>query len=234
LDKDGQGELSAIITGFNYAVSQGTDIINMSLDYQNGNPTAYPAAYNEVVAVGSVNKSNQHASYSNTGNHLELVTYGEDSIDGSYPNPLQWIYSSYYKIDWNASVVYIGEYLYAGTSQATPQVSGLIALMIAANPNLTAIEIKTILRQTATDLGDPGKDDIFGYGLINPAAALNTTNLSLTPTTQPSCGADLDCSGSVNIQDYQAWLNSSSGDLNGNGIIEITDLVNVLYLWIKI
>lgn len=59
-----------------------------------------------------------------------------------------------------------------GTSHACPHVSGTAALIIAANPDLGPEEVISILRDTATDLGDPGKDDFFGYGLCNAEMAV--------------------------------------------------------------
>ena len=59
-----------------------------------------------------------------------------------------------------------------GTSFACPQVSGVIALMRSLNYSLTVREIRNILHKTATDLGDPGRDIYFGYGLLNASKAV--------------------------------------------------------------
>ncbi len=60
----------------------------------------------------------------------------------------------------------------SGTSMAAPFVSGVAALMLQANPALSADELVEILEQTATPLGDEGWDDIYGWGLVNAAAAV--------------------------------------------------------------
>ena len=59
-----------------------------------------------------------------------------------------------------------------GTSFSAPLVSGVLALMYAANPNLTAADAEYYLENTATDLGEPGFDNEFANGLVNAKAAV--------------------------------------------------------------
>ena len=61
---------------------------------------------------------------------------------------------------------------FSGTSFATPMVSGIVALMRSKNPNITPEEAKTILLETAVDLGPGGDDNTFGEGLVDAEAAL--------------------------------------------------------------
>jgi subtilisin family serine protease len=60
---------------------------------------------------------------------------------------------------------------FQGTSMAAPHVSGVAALLWARGIRSPAT-IEALLRQTAFDLGSPGKDDTFGYGLVQPRTAL--------------------------------------------------------------
>ncbi|MBX3321749.1 MAG: S8 family serine peptidase [Phycisphaeraceae bacterium] len=60
----------------------------------------------------------------------------------------------------------------AGTSFATPQVAGIVALMLRVNPNLTFEDVRHILEVTATDIEDPGYDAKTGHGLVNARAAV--------------------------------------------------------------
>jgi hypothetical protein len=62
-------------------------------------------------------------------------------------------------------------FLWSGTSFSTPVVSGAIALLAQAFPNLTAAQIIDLLLRTATDLGAPGVDAIYGHGEVNLAKA---------------------------------------------------------------
>ena len=70
----------------------------------------------------------------------------------------------------------------SGTSLAAAHVSGALALLLSANPALTADEQEALLIETAVDLGGPGPDNAFGYGRINIAAALDR---ALAPDITP-------------------------------------------------
>lgn len=59
-----------------------------------------------------------------------------------------------------------------GTSMATPHVSAAAAVVWAAKPTLTNTQLLNLLTSTATDLGTTGKDNNFGYGLVNPLKAI--------------------------------------------------------------
>ena len=59
-----------------------------------------------------------------------------------------------------------------GTSASTPLVAGVAALVKAAKPSLSPAQIRTILQQTAQDLGKPGYDAFFNFGLVNATAAV--------------------------------------------------------------
>jgi subtilisin family serine protease len=58
-----------------------------------------------------------------------------------------------------------------GTSMATPHVSGVAALVWSADPSRSTAEIRNALDSTALDLGDPGRDNAYGYGLVQAKAA---------------------------------------------------------------
>ena len=62
---------------------------------------------------------------------------------------------------------------WGGTSMATPHVSGVAALLWSTRPNrLTNADIREAMVLSALDLGDPGRDNVFGYGLVQAADAL--------------------------------------------------------------
>ena len=86
-----------------------------------------------------------------------------------------------------------------GTSQATPIVSGALAVIKGAFPHLTNQQVVQILFETATDLGETGVDEIYGHGLINLAAAtdpVGLTKIIFTDSTTET-GADAKKSSGV-------------------------------------
>ena len=105
---------------------------------------------------------------------------------------------------------------YSGTSMACPHVSGVAALIFAADSyNISPAEVRDILFDSAEDLGQPGRDDIFGYGLVDAKAALHLERMNLLAIfasywlqacSSPSwCeGIDSNHSGSVDFIDFAA------------------------------
>jgi hypothetical protein len=81
---------------------------------------------------------------------------------------------------------------------ATPHVSGVAALVFAANPSLTNKDVQNILDSTAIDLGVISRDNWYGYGLINPVGAIaKATNTPLN--TAPSVITDLAATAGNNL-----------------------------------
>ncbi|MFC6800818.1 S8 family serine peptidase [Deinococcus caeni] len=112
-----------------------------------------------------------------------------------------------------------------GTSQASPQVAALAALLLSKGVTTDASSTLARLNATATDLGAAGRDEQFGHGLINAAAALNA------PTVSDRFGLRMQDSRGQTFQPaldtlgrFQAWLGdgtyrvTAGEDTNGNGI----------------
>jgi len=170
------------IEAIDYAIDNNADIIHMSVQangvppvsfkeaiqraYQKQIPVVsvtgnsnfglyhvrYPGNYSEVIAVSSIDKSHERADLSCFGSQNEICAPGEDV----------------YSIEPNNNDLVLG----SGTSYAAPLVSATIALLLSVNSSIPIEEIRTILHNTSTDLGTAGKDDYFGYGLLNVSAAL--------------------------------------------------------------
>lgn len=185
LDDNGEGSDWTVAEGINYAVASGAKVINLSLGSCYGSSilqTAvknavekgvllvaaagnegmahvdYPAAYPEVVAVSALDATGTLASFSNFGPKLWVSAPGVGIIS-TYAGP---------DADKESPYAYL-----SGTSMAAPLVSGLAALVLSADPTLTASELKDILRNSTDDLGDLGKDNKFGYGRINAYKAID-------------------------------------------------------------
>lgn len=141
---------------------------------------AYPARAKHVVAVGATTEHGCVADYSNTGPGIALVAPGggADAFEDGDPNcrPLEDPGRDVYQYTFRGTSprrfgLPSG---YEGTSMAVPHVSGTAALIIGtqvlgANPSPDAIEQR--IKSTARDLGPPGFDIVYGYGLLNAAAA---------------------------------------------------------------
>ena len=124
----------------------------------------YPARYENIIAVAATDINNKKASFSSTGPDVEI------SAPGVY------VRSTYLS----------GGYaIMGGTSMATPHVAGTAALVMAANPGISNVEVRQILCDTAVDLGSPGRDNLYGFGLVDADEAAVPIS-----TNQPPVAAD--------------------------------------------
>jgi serine protease len=135
---------------------------NESVDDDKGQPIpvrSYPAAYEGVISVAAIDQSGLRADYSNTHNTVDIAAPGSQIISTLVNNS-------------DRSEAYAN---YSGTSMATPHIAGVIALMKAVNPDLSPTQFDGLLSNgfITTDLGDLGRDDAYGYGLIDAAKAVN-------------------------------------------------------------
>ncbi len=178
LDNAGGGEFGNVIDAIRYAANNGARVINMSFGSPSDDPSLasaisyavsknvvviaasgnagvnnvyYPAAYSEVIAVGSVNSSSQLSSFSNYGSTLDLVAPGENIVVAT------------------SSGTFYAEA--AGSSFASAMVTGVAALLLAKRPNLKPSEVDNILKATAQKI-EPVPSPRYGYGLVNAYAAV--------------------------------------------------------------
>ena len=132
-----------------------------------------------VISVGATG-FNDRAPYSNFGSTLDVVAPGGDGradLDGDgYPDGILSTTA-----DDGGGSIEPSYNLYQGTSMAAPHVAGVVALMLAANPDLTPTDINRLIAGTHADpaaerithdWGDRGRDDVFGHGLIDAYRAV--------------------------------------------------------------
>ena len=160
-----------------YAVARGALLVAaVGNSYQRGNPVEYPAALLQPVgsngvggrglAVAASSRDGAHAWFSSSGSHVSLAAPGVSVFSalaaGSSP-------TSYPRTALPGSLG--GLYGYgSGTSFAAPQVAGAAALVWAANPQLRAADVASILEQSATGQGTWNAE--LGYGVLDVAAAV--------------------------------------------------------------
>lgn len=96
-----------------------------------------------------------------------------------------------------------GNYMdtFGGTSAACPQVSGVIALMLSRRPDMTESQIVNLLQQTATDMGNSGFDNTYGYGRVNAYAAIQMAQPLLDEIDQVC----YDVSTTINLNNSQNY-----------------------------
>jgi|WetSurMetagenome_2_1015567.scaffolds.fasta_scaffold01369_6 serine protease len=108
----------------------------------------YPAANQYVFAVAATDRNDIKASFSRWGPELDVVAPGDDILSTTTE-----LYG-YYDIR-------------SGTSEASPHVAGIAALIWSANPNLTNTQVEEIIKYSTDDKGDPGWDEFYGWGRVN-------------------------------------------------------------------
>lgn len=172
---------SALQSAVNYAWSMGT-VVFASAGNGGSNAPYYPAGCQYVVAVGATDSTNTWQSWSNYGTFLSVVAPGVN------------IYTT----------TEGGGYGYeAGTSYSSPIAAGVGALMLSYAPSLSASALVSTLESTATDLGTPGYDIYYGWGLVNAAGAVSAAaaNQAAPPTvtlSSPTNSATV--TGTVSVQ----------------------------------
>lgn len=139
------GDNQIVRKAFDKALEQGLILVAAAGNWgANGKP-AYPAAYRDVVAVTALDRQRQPYAKANHGSYIDFAAPGV----GIYtPVPR-------------------GGRVMSGTSFATPYITVLLAAQIEAGAPKVASRLSEMLSRRATDLGDPGRDDVFGWGLVH-------------------------------------------------------------------
>lgn len=134
--------------GITIVASAGND----GLAANNEGNIRYPAAYDSAIAVGATGTLDVRSDFSSTGPELELAAPGE--------------------VIRSTDTLSLGGRVYldglTGTSFAAPHVAGVAALLIEAGYT----DVRGRLITTAFDLGDPGFDQLYGYGRVDAYAAV--------------------------------------------------------------
>lgn len=187
LDGAGFGMASFIISGIEWAMVNDMDIISMSIESTENNTAIleavnaannsgillvaaggndrtgagtvkYPAAYDAVIAVTAIDQNGQKASFSPVDPKIEISAPGVNVL---------------------STVIGGGYGTRSGTSMAAPHATGAAALIFSSNfpdvngdGNRDNMDVREIIRNSAFDVGAPGHDNIYGYGLLDASNAV--------------------------------------------------------------
>src|SRR5262249_17850551 len=174
-----QATTQNIVAGMDWAIATGARLINMSfagpydpllqlalkkardkgvvLIAAAGNmgpqsPPLYPAADENVIAVTAVDANDKLMPQANQGPHVALAAPGVNVIEAAPHATYNFT---------------------TGTSVATAHVSGVAALILERTPGIDPATLEAARCSTAKELRAPGRDSMFGYGLVDPYRALN-------------------------------------------------------------
>ncbi|HVQ74134.1 MAG TPA: S8 family serine peptidase, partial [Candidatus Binatia bacterium] len=208
-DSTGYAYYSTIASGLTWAVDNGARVMNLSFGGVAGSSTIRNAAKYvrtrggvvvaaagncgcvdatpeniELISVSGTTSADTIASWSSRGNYVDVSAPGASirttNRGGTYGT-------------------------YSGTSFSSPITAGVVALMMAANPSLSPIEIEQLLKANADDLGSAGWDPSYGFGRVNAYRAVAAAAGSAAPDTaaptvsisSPASGATV--SGTVTV-----------------------------------
>jgi serine protease len=170
---------ATVQAALNYAVNKGVFVaIAAGNEFEDGNPTVYPAALanniDGVMSVAAVGRTLQRAFYSSSGAYVEIAAPGGDTRASGLAGAIyqQTMDDTFFRTNLlRPRFDIFTEGAFQGTSMATPHVSALAALLMTQGiTNPAAVE--AAIKQSARDLGASGRDNDFGFGLIQPVAAL--------------------------------------------------------------
>lgn len=114
-------------------------------------PPSYPATYPEVISITALDAAKRSYSLANQNSKTDFAAPGVDL----------WTASA----DINNPDLEAGAYV-TGTSFASPIAMAIAAGILDKRPNISSAVIKRVMAETSLDLGDSGKDSVFGYGLV--------------------------------------------------------------------
>ena len=175
---DERADVFALIDALSFLAEEGVEVLNLSLagpenatladvierlvseqdivvvsavgNAGPGAEPAYPAAYDPVVAVTAVDRDGNIYRRAVRGDHVDIAAPGVNV--------------------WTAASI-SGARHKTGTSFAVPFVTAAAAIIRENDPDLSAQDVHRMLRELATDIGEPGPDSVFGAGLLSLEAS---------------------------------------------------------------
>lgn len=164
LSLGGTTESSTLTAAIQYAVDRNVLVVAAAGNGAADSTPKWPAASDLTLAVTAVDRNNSVTSFDQRGDYIDLAAPGTSILSTA---------GNDYKFQ-------------SGTSMAAAFVTGAAALLFAAQPSLSAAQVRDILQRTATDIGSTGRDTTFGYGLINLVGAFAELDVMFPKTITAS------------------------------------------------
>jgi subtilisin family serine protease len=197
-----------------YTAARNAGVVNFASSGNSGNTTiGFPASTSSVNAVGASSRNGQKASFSSYGSKIAFVAAGQSIYTTDRTGTNGYGSGDYTTID--------------GTSFSSPYAAGVAALIISANPSLSAAQVETIMKNTCKDMGTVGFDTLTGWGMLNAEAAV----IAASPLP---CVSDLNGDRVVDGSDLGKLLSSwgtASSDITGDMTVDGQDLGVLLAAW---
>jgi serine protease len=199
MNQQGLGNSADLLAGIRWSADHGADVINMSVggfpysqamqdavNYAFGKGAVlvgaagnnrrdevfYPASFDNVISVSATQPEDEFSNWSSYGSHVDVSAPGSSVM---VTNCYTCTYGDH--DSWGSHM------LISGTSFATPNVSGVVALIRAQYPNMTAAQVVDRLYSTVDDLGYAGWEKRYGRGIVNAYRALGGT---IAPRPRPA------------------------------------------------
>lgn len=178
--RNGKGCIICFATGNDYSILQNNEV----------------ATHPYIIAVGASTSEDEFAPYTNRSSNMSVVAPGGYGYSGTM------VTSDTGMVNVHGEELSVGEgenetpyyrFNAEGTSFACPLVAGVCALVLSANPRLSAMEVKAIIERTADKIGHPsdyinGHSIKYGWGRINAA---NAVRMALLRPAVPFRGAEI-------------------------------------------
>ncbi len=197
-------------------------VVVASAGNNNTSTAQYPASYPDVISVSALGPSLNKASYSSFGPTVVVAAPGGQTSAGFTSGVLS--------STWNYQTGQPRTDSWQGTSMAAPHVTGIAALVLAAQPSLTYAQLRSRIVDFSVDLGSTGRDNTYGFGLVNARNAMSAsfgparrvfvrlidaTTGAVVRTVQTAANGSYEIGG---LADGQYWVFAGE-DEGGDGVI---------------